>query len=129
MGMLFSSLSCYQMVFLASGKLNKDPQKHADLLKFFASIHCSMFSIESLRQLKHMRIMLQVYQSTSYSLPKLLTSLNITKYTVLVAQSCTFFSILYLLIQNETSIRTRSLLCIFTRKNIFLLVFTKGAIC
>lgn len=46
-------LSCYQMVFLAGGKLNKDPQKHADLLKYFASTLCSMLSIESLRQLKH----------------------------------------------------------------------------
>lgn len=52
MGMLFSYLSCYQMVFLAGGKLNKDPKKHADL-KYFASSLYSVFSIESLRQLKH----------------------------------------------------------------------------
>lgn len=73
------------MVFLAGGKLNKDPKKHAGLLKYFASTLCSMFSIESLSQLKHMEIMLQVYQSTSYTLPKLLTSLYITKSKVLVA--------------------------------------------
>lgn len=58
--MLFSSFSCYQMVFLAGGKLNKDPKKHADLLKYFAPTFCSVFSIESLRQLKHMEITLQV---------------------------------------------------------------------
>lgn len=95
MGMLFSYLSFYQMVFLAGGKLDKDPKKHADLLKYFASTFCSMFSVESLRQLKHMEIVLQVYQSTNYSLPNLLTSLYITKYKVLVAQLYTFFSILY----------------------------------
>lgn len=51
-------LSSYQMVFLADGKLNKDP-KYNDL-KYFTSSLCSVFSIESLRQLKHIYIYVSI---------------------------------------------------------------------
>lgn len=121
MGMLFSYLYCYQMVFLAGGKLDKDPRKHADLLKYFASTFCSMFSIESLRQMKHVEIMLQVYQSTNHSLPNLLTSLCITKYKVLVAQLHTFFSILYSFRMKQAL--GEDLYCVFFTRKTFCLWF------
>lgn len=121
--MLFSYLSCYQMVFLAGGKLEKDPKKHADLLKYFASTLCSVFSVESLRQLKHTEIMLQVYQSTNYSLPKFLTSLYIIKYKVLVAQLYTFFSMLYSFRMKQA---LRDLYCIFLPEEHFVAGFYWG---
>lgn len=74
MWMLFMYLSIYNIMILANSKLDENAKKHTDLLKWFWATVYSKFSMETLRQLKHMEIMVQDYQSINYSLPNLLTS-------------------------------------------------------
>lgn len=68
-----------------------------------------------------MEMMLQVFQSTNYTLPKILTSLYITKSKVLVAQLFAFFSILYLFTMKQAL--GEDLYCVFLPEKHFACCF------